>query len=153
MPRRNDIAKILVLCSSAMCFGQNVGVPASKFDEICAAERAVNIDLSGVQQLHGTFRDQSGAAFSNSYVLEVRDPMTGRVLTVASLDSKGQFDLHGLRYGRVNLILVLMKDGKPTRTGFESPQWLKCTKSEDCKLDVVLAPAPTDQTKYQCPLT
>jgi hypothetical protein len=79
--------------------------------------------------------------------------LTGDVLKLAALDSKGQFELQRLSYGRVNLILVLMKDGKPTKTGFDSPPWLKCTKSEDCKLDVVLKAAPTDQLKYQCPLT
>ena len=144
---------IVLLCSGVIGLGQNVGVTPSRFKEICAAERAANIDLSGVRQLHGTFRDQTGASFSDSYAVELRDPLIGNVLKLASLDSKGQFELRRLSYGRVNLILVLTKNGKPTRTGFESPQWLECTKSEDCKLDVVLKAAPTDDLRYQCPLT
>ncbi|MGA7155666.1 MAG: hypothetical protein WBY53_02400 [Acidobacteriaceae bacterium] len=144
---------VVLLCSGAICFGQYVGVGPSKQSKICAAERAANIDLRGVRQLQGKVRDQSGAAFSDSYAIELRDPLSGNVLKVASLDSKGHFEVQRLSYGRVNLILVLMKNGKPTRTGFESPQWLECTKSLECKLDVVLVAAPTDQPKYQCPLS
>jgi hypothetical protein len=144
--------RAVLVGACALSFGQNVGVRPEQFKKICQDERAANIDLSGVQRLGGRFRDQSGAAFSSSYAVEVRDPATGRNVKTSVLDSNGEFEFVQLSFGRVNLLLVLMKDGRPTRTGFESPQWLECKKSEECKLDVVLKPASTDQTKYQCPL-
>jgi len=115
--------------------------------KICANERASNIDLTGVQRLHGTFRDQTGVSFTTNYAVEIRDPVTGHILQSASLDSTGNFSFDNLVYGRVNLILVLMAQGQPKRTGFETPSHLQCEKSDDCNLEIVLKAGATDQAK------
>jgi len=118
----------------------------------CAEERASNIDLTGVRQLQGIYKDQSGASFTANYVVEIRDPATGHVLRNSPLDTKGHFSFEGLTYDRINLILVLMDQGKSKRTGFETPSNLQCNKSENCKLEIVLKAGSTDQAKDLCRL-
>jgi hypothetical protein len=98
------------------------------------------------------FRDQTGASFTPDYAVEIRDPATGHILQSAPLDSNGNFSFEHLTYNHVNLILVLMAQGRPTRTGLENPSHLQCEKSDDCKLQVVLKVGPSDQAKDLCPL-
>ena len=120
--------------------------------KVCTNERASNIDLTGIQRLHGMFRDQTGASFTTNYAVEIRDPASGHVLQSASLDSTGNFSFEHVTYSRVNLILVLMAQGQPKRTGFETPSHLQCEKSDDCKLEILLKAGATDQAKDLCPL-
>jgi hypothetical protein len=142
-----------MLCGGQWCVGQNVGVPAAKFKGICEGERKANVDLTSIRTLAGTFRDQSGASFSNEYAIELRDPVTGGVLRTKSLDHDGRFALDGLQLGRVNLVLVHVIDGQPKRTGFETPARLHCGDGPNCNLEIVLKAGPTDDIKSQCPLT
>jgi hypothetical protein len=146
-----------LILSSSIAFSQLVcGGTAQQcrdsLKKVCAAERASNIDLTGIQRLHGMFRDQTGASFTTNYAVEIRDPATGHILQSASLDSTGNFSFKHLAFSRVNLILVSMAQGQPKRTGFETPSRLQCERSDDCKLEIVLKAGATDQAKDQCPL-
>jgi hypothetical protein len=141
-----------LLSVSGLCFGQFVGVKPSQFRKICAEERTANIDLTGVHQLSGSFHDRTGAAFTSKYAVAFRNPEDGRILKEVALDPKGRFSAAQLSYQYINLILVLIQDGKPKRTGFETPLDLHCPKSDECTLDIVMEVGATDQPKDQCPL-
>ena len=121
-------------------------------EKTCANERASNIDLTGIHRLNGIFRDQTGAPFPSNYTVEIRDPASGHILQSAPLDSTGNFSFENLAFSRVNIILVLMAQGQPKRTGFETPSHLQCEKSDECKLEIVLRVGSTDQPKDLCSL-
>jgi hypothetical protein len=150
---RSTFIVFVMLCGGQLCVGQNVGVPAAQFKNICASERKANIDLTSIRALTGRVRDQTGASFSDEYAIELRNPSTGRVLKTKSLDHEGRFSLEEIQLGRVNLLLVHVSDGQPKRTGFETPAHLQCGGGPTCNLEIVLKAGSTDDIKDQCPLT
>src|SRR5258708_4277756 len=147
MPRRNDIAKILVigsalLWSSGVAFAQIVCVGTPKQceeaqKETCSREKAeANLDLAGARHLQGVIKDLAWRPLSSSgnFEIQLRDAASSQVLQRTSLDSGGRFTFTNLNGGTFRLIVVRLIAGGAQRIGFDQPSKLRCEKGEQCTL-------------------
>src|SRR5947209_6449974 len=123
MPRRNEIAKILVIgsalfWSSVIAFAQIVCVGTPKQceeaqKETCSREKAeANLDLAGATHLKGVVKNLAGPlSSSGNYEVQLRDAASGRVLQRTSLDSGGHFTFTNLNGGMLRLVIVRLVAG------------------------------------------
>jgi hypothetical protein len=160
MPRRNDIAKILVILA-AIAFGVQsyaqtvfVGTPSESreaLQELCLHEKAEpNLSLSSPTSLEGVIRDQAGAVLAGEFFVVLRN--TDGVERGATQLRVGKFSFSGLKQGKYRLIVVRLKAGKWTRPYlFDQPGSSSCASSGICKLDLVLKLHGTDDPIDFCP--
>jgi hypothetical protein len=160
MPRRNDIAKILVILAGAAFglagFAQTVCVgSASECREqqrrLCLDEKAEpNLSLSVPGSLEGVIRDQSGAVLSDEFFVVVRNA-NGVELAETQLH-EGKFEFSDLKQGKFRLIIVRLEAGAKVRPYlFDQPAAFSCGGSNICKLDLVLKVHGTDNPVDFCP--
>lgn len=124
--------------------------------EICSCEKeevSPNLTIGTAVRLTGVLFDASGAPIQfNRTIVQVLNPKNNEILSSATLDEKGRFDLGVVPAGRFRLIAFWSQEKKARRLPlFDQPKALSCTGENECHLQILLALHGTDQRFEFCP--
>jgi hypothetical protein len=140
-----------IIFSQTICVGTTEQcVQAQK--KLCAEEPVpANLILETPAEIAGVVKDQSGAYFSQSESVQLRDGSTGVVLRTAELTHDGHFSFGRTDRGRYRLIVVRHNKSKAIRLmGFDQPRELKCQSGQTCELVVIPTVHSTDNPIDSC---